>query len=294
MGKAKERIEFDRTFYDVMGELSLTEYLFPTIYRRIFDAHAMSFIPHSSQQNIHDFLYGAEKRGYLVALPDDIVSPIRKKLVWVQRGRFLSGRTSFVLNNLYILTKKGGERFTELFTELFTKGVEDSELREKIYKETSDMMDKVMLSIDTLRSNPALLIKEYAISNLLIVKYGKSLWDVVMEREDIKQQVEKFHINTSLVKLPDFIMEKPDRDPIMVYILTDFKDAEAVRESARVVSRYADTALWYLSDDLSLDVGEGFKFLFELDRNAEVNLEKDAKSCIETAFFTGSFKKWKI
>ncbi len=265
MGRVKEQISFDELFYNAISILSLAECI--TTYRRIFDAHAMSLNLHMRSQDIHDFLYEAEKRGYLSLLPDKVVSPVRKKLVWIQRGRLLStNKTSFVLNNLYILTKKGGERFAELYT----KSVEDTEPREEAYKEAISKMDKIMLSIDVLRSDPALLVREYAISNLITNCSNENSRNVKVFQSSIREYTEGLQVKDPISKLPDFLVEVSEYNTLMGYIITGFEDESVVEQSVRILSRYGDITVWYLSERPLSELGFEFKYLFELDKNATV------------------------
>ncbi len=267
MRRAKEQISFDELFYNTISILSLAECIFPTTYRRIFDVHAMSINLHMRSQDIHDFLYEAEKRGYLALLPDTVVSPVRKKLVWIQRGRLLStNKTSFVLNNLYVLTKKGVEQFAELYA----KSVEDTEPREEAYKEAIGKMDKVMLSIDALRSDLALLVREYAISNLITNCRYENYRNVKVSQSSIREYIENIQVKDSISKLPDFLVKVSEHNTLMGYILTSFEDESIVKQSVRILNHYGDTAMWYLSDRPLLELVFEFKYLFELDKNAMV------------------------
>ncbi len=267
MRRAKEQISFDELFFNTINSLSLAECIFPTIYRRIFDAHVMSLNLHMRSQNVHDFLYEAEKRGYLTLLPDKVVSPVRKKLVWIQRGRLLStNKTSFVLNNLYVLTKKGVEQFAELYA----KRVEDTEPREEAYKEAIGKMDKVMLSIDALRSDPALLVREYAISNLITNCSYENYRNVKVSQSSIREYIENLQVKDPISKLPDFLVKVSEHNTLMGYILTGFEDESIVKQSVRILNRYGDTAMWYLSDRPLSELVSEFKYLFELDKNTSV------------------------
>ncbi len=265
MGRAKEQISFDELFYNTISILSLAECI--TTYRRIFDVHTMSLNLHMRSQDIHDFLYEAEKRGYLALLPDKVVSPVRKKLVWIQRGRLLStNKTSFVLNNLYVLTKKGVEKFAELYA----KRVEDTEPREEAYKEAIGKMDKIMLSIDALRSDPALLVREYAISNLITNCSNENSRNVKVSQSSIREYIDKLQIKSYVAKLPDFLVEVSEYNTLMGYILTGFEDESVVKQSVRILSRYGDITVWYLSERPLSELGFEFKYLFELDKDATV------------------------
>ncbi len=265
MGRAKEQISFDELFYNTINSLSLAECI--TTYRRIFDVHTMSLNLHMRSQDIHDFLYEAENRGYLALLPDTVVSPVRKKLVWIQRGRLLStNKTSFVLNNLYVLTKKGGEQFAELYA----KSVEDTGPREEAYKEAIGKMDKIMLSIDALRSDPALLVREYAISNLITNCSNENSRNVKVSQSSIREYIDKLQIKSYVTKLPDFLVESPKHGTLMGYILTGFEDESIVEQSVRILNHYGDITVWYLSERPLSELFFEFKYLFELDKNATV------------------------
>jgi len=270
MRRTKEQTSFDRAFHDIIGSLSLAEHIFPIIYRRIFDAHAMLLDLHMHSQDVHSFLYEAKKRGYIALLPNEVVSPVRKKLVWIQRGRFLSNKTSFVLNNLYVLTKKGGEKFAELCA----KNMKDPKWKEEVYRETISKMDKVMLSVDTLRSDPALLVREYAISNLISAwNNAENPWQIMPGQSNVKEYVKGPHVDISSIKLPDFLIKKPEHNTsIAVYIITGYEDVEAVKRSVHILNQHGNTAMWILSYDSLLELRDEFKYIFELDKDARVKV----------------------
>ncbi len=56
----------------------------------------------------------------------------------------------------------------------------------------------------------------------------------------------------------------------MGYIITGFEDESIVKQSVRILSRYGDITVWYLSERPLSELGFEFKYLFELDKDASV------------------------